>query len=138
MKDIIDLLGRIFLGVISLYQALDTVFFYGQAKETMNTYGITFLQDTLLIGGIITLFIGSIMVLLGYYAKLGSWILIIYWLPATLIIYSFWNDEPSTQGLNAFNFMQSLGYIGGLLILAANGAGNISVRRLLYVMKLPK
>lgn len=138
MKDIADLLGRIFLAIISIYEALDTVFFRHNTLETMTNYGINQFQHTLLYGGVAVLLIGSILVMIGYYARVGASLLILYWLPVTLILYSFWNDAPDIQGVNATNFMHNLAMIGGLLVIVAHGAGAYSVKRLIYVMRLPK
>jgi putative oxidoreductase len=138
MKDIADLLGRIFISMIFVYEAFDTVLFFNNTKRTMVEYGITYRQD-LLLGVIIAfLVIGALMVLIGYYANVGAILLLAYWLPFTLIVYSFWDDPQSLQRLNALYFMRNLAVCGGLLLLAANGAGKYSVKRLIHVMRLPK
>lgn len=138
MKGIADLLGRIFLGMISIYEGLNTLFFYSNTKETMSSYGVTYMQDTLLYLTIISLILCSVMVIIGYWARFGAAILSIYWIVVTLIVYSFWNDPPDLQGINAYNFMQNLAIIGGLLMLIANGAQEYSIKRLIYVVRLPK
>jgi putative oxidoreductase len=104
----------------------------------MTTYGITWHQDLLLGTLIFLLIVGAITVLIGYYANIGAWFLLVYWLPFTLIVYSFWNDPPSVQRLNALYFMRNIAVCGGLLLLIANGAGKYSVKRLIHVMRLPK
>jgi putative oxidoreductase len=137
MKDIADLLGRICIALIFVYEAIDTILFYNKNKHTMTEYGITWNQDFLMYTVVIFLVIGALMVLIGYYANIGAIFLLAYWLPFTLIVYSFWNDPPSLQRLSTLNFMQNLAVCGGLLLLAANGAGKYSVRRLIHVMRLP-
>ncbi|HMR88273.1 MAG TPA: DoxX family protein, partial [Saprospiraceae bacterium] len=64
--------------------------------------------------------------------------LILYWLPFTLIVYSFWDDPQEYQRLHALYFMRNLAMIGGLLLLMANGAGKYSIKRLIYIMRLPQ
>jgi putative oxidoreductase len=138
MKDIADLLGRIFIGLIFVYEALDMVLFYDNNKKTMLEYGITWKQDFLLGSMIVFLALGAILVLIGYYSKLGAVLLLSYLLPFTVIVYSFWNDPQSIQRLNALYFMKNLAICGGLLLLAANGSGKYSVKRLIHVMRLPE
>lgn len=138
MKGISDLLGRIFLGIIFIYEGLDTLFFYDNTKSTMADYGITFMPDLLLVSVLAVLFIGAFLVVIGYYARIGAFLLILYWLPFTLIVYSFWNDPPDLQRVNALHFMRNLAVLGGLLLLLTNGSGEYSVRRLIHVMRLPK
>lgn len=138
MRDIADLLGRICLSLIFVYEALDTILFFENTKRTMTTYGITSNQDFLLGSLIFILILGALLVLIGYFASFGALLLLLYWLPFTLIVYSFWNDHPSVQRLNALYFMRNIAVCGGLLMLMANGAGKYSVKRLIHVLRLPK
>ena len=66
----------------------------------------------------------------GYRAKLGAVLLLVYYIPATLIIYSFWNDSPELYRVNSIQFMKNLAIIGGLMMVYVNGAGRYSVRKL--------
>lgn len=139
MKDVIDLLGRIFLSFIFLYEAADSIFYFKHTKETMISYGVTWNTEVLLVGAIFVLLLGSFLVLIGYYAHVGSFLLLCYWLPFSLIVYSFWNDPEDLRRMNALFLMRNLAVCGGLLILMANGAtGKYSVKRLIHVMRLPK
>ncbi len=138
MKGIADLLGRIFLSTIFFFEVLDTIFFYSTAKESMTNYGITWMQDTLLIAVLLMMGIGAFLVVIGYFARVGSLLLLIVWIPFTFIVYSFWNDPPDMQREQMLFFMRNLALIGGLLLLLANGSAEYSVRRLIHVMRLPK
>jgi putative oxidoreductase len=138
MKDISDLMGRILLGVIFLYEALDTLIFYENTKNTMTNYGITSAQDILLITSILILLFGSILIIIGYFARVGAGLLFLYWFILTMIVYSFWDDPAELQRINGINFMRNMAICGGLLVVLANGAGKYSVKRLIHVMKLPE
>jgi len=138
MKDIADLLGRILIGFIFLYEVLDSVVYFESTKQTMIEYGLSWKPDIILIIAITFLSIGSFSVLIGYHARIGASFLLIYWLVFTLVVYSFWNDPPEIKQLHALYFMRNLAICGGLLILIANGAGKYSVNRLIHVMRLPK
>jgi len=138
MKDIADLLARFFIAFIFFYEAYDTIYFWKQTKETMTTYGITWNQDFLLISLIVVLLIGGTMVLIGYYANIGAFLLLLYWVPFTMIVFSFWNDPVEVKRLHSLQFMRNMAICGGLLLFIANGAGKYSVRRLLHTLRLPK
>ncbi len=138
MKDIADLIGRVLLGFIFLYEVLDSVVYFESTKQTMISYGLSWKPDILLIGAITLLVIGSFSVLIGYHARVGATCLLIYWLVFTLVVYSFWNDPEEVKQLHALYFMRNLAICGGLFILIANGAGKYSVNRLIHVMRLPK
>lgn len=138
MKDIADLVARIFIAIIFLYEAFDTIAFYENTVNTMSDYGITQYQDWLLIPAIGCLIIGGLLVMIGYYANIGAILLLIYWLPFTLLVYDFWNEPVDTQRITALAFMRNMAVAAGLLLLVANGSGKYSVKRLIHVMRLPK
>ena len=81
---------------------------------------------------------GGILVLLGYRSKLGAVLLLIYYIPFTLIVYSFWNDTGEYYRINSIQFMKNLAIIGGLLMIFVNGAGRYSVKRLFATTRLPR
>lgn len=138
MKDIFELMGRIFIAFVFIYEALDALVFYEKTKATMTAYGVVWQQDIVLSILIFILIIGGILVLIGYYASLGSALLLVYWLPYTLIVYSFWDDPVELKRLHALYFIRNLALCGGLMLLLANGAGKYSIKRLLFIMRLPK
>lgn len=137
MYHLFDLIGRIMMSAIFVFEAIDSIMYAEQTKITMAEYGIFWKQDLLLYGSITMLIIGALMLLIGYRIKFGVWLLLLYWIPVTCIIYSFWNDPVETQRLNAIFFMRNIAIAGGLLIIAANGAGKYSIKRLMQVSKIP-
>jgi len=138
MKDIAELLARILISFLFIFEAIDAIVFFDKSKATMTAYNITWNQDLLLGLIIFVLFVGSILVLIGYFASIGAIMLLIYLVPFTLTVYSFWDDPQEFQRLHAVYFMRNLAIMGGLLLLIANGAGKYSIKRLLYTMRLPK
>ena len=137
MYHVFDLLGRLMMSAIFFYEAIDSIMYSEQTRTTMADYGILWSQDLLLYGSIVMLFIGALMLLFGYRVKFGVWLLLIYWLPVTFIVYSFWNDPVELQRMNAIFFMRNIAVAGGLLIIASHGAGKYSIRRLTRVSRLP-
>ncbi len=138
MKNVADLIARIVIGLFFLYEAFDTMVFFKQTKETLSSYGFEFAQDVFITISIIFLLIGGIMVIIGYYASVGAFLLFVYWFVFTMIVYSFWNDPEDIRRLHTVFFMRNMALCGGLLLLVANGAGDYSVRRIFHVMRLPK
>ena len=138
MKDIADLIARGLIACIFLYEAYDSIIFFNSTKVTMGAYGINWNQDLLLIGAIFLLSMGGILVLIGYHPNFGAVLLLLYWVPVTFIVYSFWNDPPGVRRINSIMFMKNIAIIGGLLFVFVNGTGKYSVKRLLHVLKLPK
>ena len=136
MKDVIDLIGRILISIIFLYEAYDTVFYYQETKAIMTGYGVTWNQDFLLVSSIMCLILGGLLLLLGYRPGLGSILILFYWIPVTFIAHSFWNDPPENQRIEAILFMKNLAIIGGLMLVYVNGSGRYSIRRLFATTKV--
>ncbi len=136
MKDILDLVGRILLSIIFLYEAYDSIAFFKQNKQTMTDYGITWNQDLLLYGAIFLLLIGGVLILIGYRVGFGATCLLLYWIPFTFIVYSWWNDPEAVRRINSLIFMKNLAVAGGLLMLMVNGAGRYSVKRIFATTKV--
>ena len=137
MKDIADLLGRVFIGLIFLYEVVDSIMFFENTKQTMIDYGITWRPGLVLAISICFLLVGSVLVIIGYLTNFGALLLLFYWLPFTFIVYSFWNDPIEIKRLNALYFMRNLAIVGALLLLVSNGSGRFSVKRLIHRMRLP-
>ena len=136
MKDIIDLIGRILIAIIFLYEAYDTAFYFEETRATMESYGLTWNQDLLLIGSIICLILGGVLLLLGYRPGLGSFLILLYWIPVTFIAHSFWNDPIEEQRIEAILFMKNLAIIGGLMLVYVNGSGRYSIKKLFATTKV--
>ncbi|MEL6123080.1 MAG: DoxX family protein [Bacteroidota bacterium] len=138
MKDYVDLIARICVAFIFLYEAYDSIVFFKNTKETMSAYGLNWNQDMILIGVIFCMIVGSVMILIGYYASIGGFLILLYWLPYTFIVYSFWNDGDDIRRLNSLYFMRNMGVAAALMLLMVNGAGKFSVRRVLHTLRLPQ
>jgi len=137
MKNSIDLTARIFIAIMFYYEAFDSFLYFDDTKRTMSIYGLTWKQDFLLGSVIVFLIIGATLVLMGYYSRFGAFLLLVYLVPTTFIVYSFWNDPPDIQRVQMINFMKNLAIIGGLLLLTIHKPGKYSIKRLIYFMRLP-
>lgn len=136
MRDITDLMGRIFLSAIFIFEAIDSTLYFGKTQQIMTQYGLTWNQDLLLYGAIFMLYLGGILVLLGYRSTLGAILLLIYWVPVTFIVHDFWNSPKEDLRLDSILFMKNMAIIGGLLMLVGKGSGRYSMRRLLATTRV--
>ena len=153
MKDFIDLLARILLAFIFIFEAYDSIFFFKETKLKMDFYGLKWQPDFLLYGAIVLLVLGGLMILSGYRSSLGAFLLLLYWVPVTFIVHDFWKipldckmivNCPQLQmegsevfrRLQAVLFMKNLAITGGLLMVIVNGSGRFSVKRLFATTKV--
>ena len=132
MRDILDFLGRFFLSFIFLYDAYDSIAFYGKTKQAMTNYGLVWQQDLLLSGSIFLMILGGVFLLLGYRVSFASVLLLLYWIPLTFVVYSFWNEPMiETRRFLGVMFMKNIAIAGGLLLVIVNGSGKYSLKRLI-------
>jgi putative oxidoreductase len=120
------LLGRILLAFIFLQSAFDKLLHYDKALGLMTAKGMGEPQ-VLLPLAIAALFIGGIMVLVGWKARWGALVLIAFMIPATLYFHDYW-AYPEAQQMNQFHhFVKNLSIIGALLMILGMGSGALSV-----------
>ncbi len=136
MRDITDLLGRIFLSAIFIFEAIDSTIYFGKTQRIMTQYGLTWNQDMLLYGAIFLLYLGGILVLLGYRSTFGAMLLLLYWVPVTFLVHDFWNSPKEELRLESILFMKNMAIIGGLLMIVGKGSGRYSMRRLLATTRV--
>jgi putative oxidoreductase len=137
MKQVVDLIGRVLLSFIFLYEAYDTIKYFDHTRQLMTEYGLVWRQDLLLYGGTSVLVLGGLMLLTGYRASFGAFLLLLYWVPVTFIVHSFWNDPEEERRLHEIFFMKNLAITGGVLMVYVNGAGRYSIKRLFATFKVP-
>jgi len=67
---------------------------------------------------------GGLSILLGYRAKIGAWLLVLFLVPVTLMMHNFWEvKDPMMHQIQFAMFMKNLALIGGALLLSQFGAG---------------
>lgn len=136
MKDVTDLIARILIACIFIFEAYDSITYFKSTKEVMTAYGITWQQDILLMGAIFLLLLGGILVLIGYRSGFGAILLLMYWVPVTFVVHSWWNDPIELQREESIAFMKNIAIIGGLLMIFVNGSGRYSIKRLFATTKV--
>lgn len=136
MKGIMDLLGRMCLSLIFFYEAYDSIRHFQGTEEIMTQYGITWRQDLLLVGSICALVLGSVLMLIGYRSSLGAALILMYWIPATFIVHSFWSYPEDMQREQSIHFMKNIAIVGGLFTVLVNGSGKYSIRRMFATSKV--
>lgn len=138
MKNVFDLLGRLFLSFIFFYEAYDAIKFFKDTKIKMTEYGINWNQDLLIYGSIFCLIFGATLLLTGYRAKFGSTLLLLYLIPVTFIVHDFWTFPIEQQRWEGDMFMKNIAIAGGLMMVFANGVGAYSMKRLFATSRVPR
>ncbi|HSY60047.1 MAG TPA: DoxX family protein, partial [Terriglobales bacterium] len=70
---------------------------------------------------------GGLAILAGFQTRVAAWVLFVYLIPVSLAFHNFWAMQGMAQQDNMIHFLKNISIMGGLLVLAANGAGGASV-----------
>ena len=78
------------------------------------------------ISGLLAL-IGGLSVLVGYHARVGALLILMFMIPVTMIMHNFWSyTDPEMIQMQMTHFMKNISIIGGAVLIAFYGAGPIS------------
>lgn len=121
MKDLSLLIGRILLSLIFIAYMWDAFSNYPDTLRSLESNKVPFTHIVLPFSLGFSL-IGTLAVLLGYRARFGSILLILFLLIMTLFFYTRF-----VQPGELMNFMKNLSILGGLFYVSVNGAGKYSL-----------
>ena len=122
MNNVIELLGRLFLGHIFLLAGLNKLGDgYAGTAGYMDSMGIP--------GGLLPLVIaleivGGLMIIAGFKVKWAAYALAVFSVSAAIIFHSNLAEQ-----MQMILFMKNFSIAGGLLLVAVHGAGALSVDR---------
>ena len=121
-------LGRILLCTIFLLSAVGNKIPNFQAVAgSMAKEGVPAPQ-VMLAGAIVCLIAGSLSVILGYKARIGAALLLVFLVLATYYFHDFWTlSDPQAQQEQMIQFLKNLGLMGAMLLVIANGTGPLSL-----------
>lgn len=123
------LIGRILLVLIFLQSGIGKIDHFEGTAQYMASHGMPY-TNFFLVGAIFFELVGSITVILGYFARFGALLLLIFLIPTTLIFHGNFADQ-----IQMIMFMKNVSMFGGCLILLASGAGRFSLDSLLRSKK---
>jgi len=113
-------LGRLLFVLIFLMSG-----FTHFAKQTIGfaaSQGVPMASVLDPLSGIIAL-LGALSILLGFRAKLGAWLIVIFLIGVTPL-HKFWGiTDPMMQQMQMVNFMKNLAMLGGALLITQFGSG---------------
>jgi putative oxidoreductase len=125
LKAFAVLIGRILLVLIFLKSGLGKIENFQGTVQYMASSGMPY-TNFFLVGAIFFELVGSITVILGYFARFGALLLLIFLIPTTLIFHNIFVDPKMM-----IQFMKNVSMFGGILVLLAVGPGRLSLDYLL-------
>ena len=77
--------------------------------------------------GIVSL-AGGLSVLLGYRARIGAWLMVLFLVVVTPVMHKFWGlTDPAMAQLQLIMFLKNLLILGAALLITQFGAGPLSL-----------
>ncbi|MEL6221986.1 MAG: DoxX family protein [Cyanobacteria bacterium J06627_8] len=117
----IPLVARTFIAIIFIQTGFAKISGFAGTQEQIASVGIP-------LAGLVTIFtilfeiIGGVSLIVGFKARIGATLLLLFLIPATLMFHN-----PIADPTQMIQFMKNLAIIGGLLMVAAFGSGPVSL-----------
>jgi putative oxidoreductase len=116
----IVLLGRLLFTLIFILAGLNH--FASQSIAYAASQGVPLAKIVVPLSGTIAI-VGGLSILLGYRAKLGAWLIVLFLLGVTPL-HNFWAvPDPMMHQIQMAMFMKNLAMLGGALLISQFGAG---------------
>jgi putative oxidoreductase len=72
--------------------------------------------------------LGGLSITLGYKAKIGAWLIVLFLVPVTFKMHAFWAvTDPMMRGMQIAMFMKNVSLLGAALLITHFGAGPLSL-----------
>jgi putative oxidoreductase len=81
----------------------------------------------LLVGAVVFLVVGSLSIIVGYEARIGAGLLLVFLILASYYFHAFWKLKGQAQQDQMIQFLKNLSMMGAMFFIVANGAGSWSV-----------
>jgi len=127
MRGLVSLLGRLLIVPIFLLSAVgNKIPRFSAVAESMAQQGVPE-PRILLAGAIAFLILGSLSIALGYRARVGALMLLVFLGAATYYFHDFWTMPAEAQQEELIAFMKNVSLMGAMLFIIGNGAGPMSL-----------
>jgi putative oxidoreductase len=122
------LAGRVLLALIFVLSGFNKISGFAGTAAYMASKGLP-MAEILLVPTILIELGGGLMLIFGYRARLAAAVLVLFLIPVTLVFHNFWAAPAAEAQMQMINFMKNLAIMGGMLCVAAFGAGRYSLDR---------
>ena len=115
------LLGRILLAAIFLLSGFGKLTAISGTAGYFGAMGLPVPTVTAIVVGLIEL-LGGLAILVGFQTRITAWVLAVFTIATALVAHTGWADQNQM-----IHFLKNIAMIGGLLQIAAFGAGSLSI-----------
>lgn len=120
------LLGRILIALLFIPAGVSKISGFAGTVGYIASKGLP-LPQVAAAGTIVVEVLVGLALLIGFKARWAALILALFTLLAAFLFHNFWAMPADQQMMQSINFFKNLAIVGGLLFVAANGAGPLSL-----------
>lgn len=114
-------LGRLFFALIFIMSG--PRHFMGQTIAYAASNGVPMASIAVPISGVLAI-VGGLSILLGYRAKIGAWLIVLFLICVTPMMHNFWAvSDPTMHQMQMIMFMKNLSMLGAALVITQLGSG---------------
>ena len=118
-------LGRFWFALIFLMAGANH--FNKQTIGYAASQGVPLASVAVPLSGVLAI-VGGLSILLGYRARLGAWLIVLFLIPVTLMMHKFWAvQDPMMAQIQMILFMKNVSMLGGALLISQFCAGPFSL-----------
>jgi putative oxidoreductase len=115
------LLGRLLFVLIFLMSG--PRHFMGQTIAYAASQGVPLAALAVPFSGLLAL-AGGLSILLGYRARIGAWLIVLFLVGVTPMLHNFWTvTDPMMYQMQMVMFMKNVSMLGGALVISQLGSG---------------
>ena len=109
------LLGRILYSLIFLNSGL--FHFSGMAVGYASSQGVPLASFLVPFSGVMAI-VGGLLIVLGYKAKWGAWLIVAFLIPVTFMMHAFWKEtDPMQKQMQMAMFLKNISMLGGAFLI---------------------
>ena len=115
------LAGRLLFSIIFIFGGLNH--FSHQTISYAASQGVPLASIAVPLSGVLAL-AGGLSILLGYHARIGAWLIVLFLVGVTPTMHNFWAvKDPMMAQIQMVMFLKNLSMLGGALLISRFGAG---------------
>jgi putative oxidoreductase len=121
------LLGRIFYALIFVFGGANNL--SKPAQGYAQAAGVPMVSILVPLAGVIAI-LGGLSIALGYKARVGAWLIVLFLVPVTIMMHAFWKElDPQMMQQQQVNFLKNVALLGAALMIAEMGSGPASLKQ---------
>ncbi len=125
LAGLVTLAGRILFALI--FVMAGAAHFSHQEIAYAAAQGVPLASFAVPFSGLMAM-VGGLSILLGYHARVGAWLIVLFLVPVTLMMHNFWAvSDPMMHQMQLVMFMKNVSMLGGALLISQLGSGPLSL-----------